>query len=356
MNAIWQKSLRLQTPLLAVACVYSLGVVAEAVYYDVPWQEMQIFFRYMLLFVVALAFFAFGLAAGTYIAHVMKTGYWTASLKTRQSLAAIFSSGYTAYAVPAALVLAGNSLFLIAKSLIGVVNPFPRMKWDFYFSDLDKTLHGGRYPFEAVVPFVNMLHMGRFLDASYFLWLNVTLFFTVFNLFFDTRIHRRLRYIYVSLLSWILLGSVAATIFSTAGPMFYHRIYQAAPDIYGPIAKNLSDLRNGDILFTTVTRALLWKWQTNETKLDPNAISAMPSMHVAIAWLTVLYARSIGNFVTALAALFFGIIFAGSIYFGFHYAIDGYVSVAAVSLLWWLCGKVLDRYVTRDEDISGAGA
>jgi hypothetical protein len=33
----------------------------------------------------------------------------------------------------------------------------------------------------------------------------------------------------------------------------------------------------------------------------------------------------------------------GSAFLGWHYAIDGYVSIAVVSMIWWTVGRILNR-------------
>jgi hypothetical protein len=63
-------------------------------------------------------------------------------------------------------------------------------------------------------------------------------------------------------------------------------------------------------------------------------------MHVAVVTLNALMLSGINRFVGALGWLYAGVISVASVYLGWHYAIDGYVSIALVSLIWWLCGRV----------------
>jgi hypothetical protein len=68
----------------------------------------------------------------------------------------------------------------------------------------------------------------------------------------------------------------------------------------------------------------------------------MPSVHVGIgAWV------GFGLWRTRLriAGLLFAILtLLGSVRLGWHYAIDGYVSIAIVAVLWWLVGRFAVRW------------
>ena len=63
-------------------------------------------------------------------------------------------------------------------------------------------------------------------------------------------------------------------------------------------------------------------------------ISAMPSMHVAIATLNALMLSSLGRWQAVAGWAFAAIILFGSVYTGWHYAIDGYVSMLVVGVIW----------------------
>jgi TRAP-type C4-dicarboxylate transport system permease small subunit len=60
----------------------------------------------------------------------------------------------------------------------------------------------------------------------------------------------------------------------------------------------------------------------------------MPSMHVAQASLTAAAAFRVGKVLGWIATAYALLIFVGSIHFGWHYAIDGMVAVAATVAIW----------------------
>ncbi|MDE1152716.1 MAG: phosphatase PAP2 family protein [Micavibrio sp.] len=356
MTPAWRQALLSHRALLVLAVIYSVAVLAEAMYCGVPAHEVFHALRYAGIFLLTISIFAAGIYAGTYfgIMLVERRNAWTAVPILEERAGRYFSSADFTYACMGALVLLGNSFFLISKSLINVINPLHRLKWDFYFSAWDKFLHAGHYPHDLLLPAINAISAGRVLDFLYFFWLNAIFLLTLYNLFGDKMPHRRLRFLWVYFLSWVLLGSLAATVFNSVGPLFYHSFYPETPDVYAAVGQNIDTLQKQAFTFAGMTRVLLLRWQGNDAMIDANAISAMPSMHVAIAWLAVLYAREINRCFFYLVLLFFVCILIGSVYLGFHYAIDGYVSVIAVSMIWWIMGKVIDRHFTRVEKLGDA--
>lgn len=245
-----------------------------------------------------------------------------------------------------ALVLCGIGFFFTAKSLIPRLNPY---SWDPAIAAVEKVLHFGHYPHEWVMPLTDSVNLSFALDTAYLIWFAVMYAALAYNVFIDTDISRRLRFLWTFALSWILLGTLMAVGLSSTGPLFFGNFYPDIADPYKDLVAHFDALAaKGQNLSTARGRDLLLEWTKNERVINVNAISAMPSMHVAVAWMAVLYARTINRLVFAAAVLFFVLILWGSVYFGYHYALDGYVSVAAVTLLWWVLGKVFPRAKTAD--------
>ncbi len=236
-----------------------------------------------------------------------------------------------------ALVLCCIGFFFTAKSLIPHLNPY---SWDPAISGWEKALHFGHFPHEWVIPFTDSLNLSFALDTAYLIWFAVMYAALAYNVFIDTNISRRLQFLWAFALSWILLGTLMAVGLSSTGPLFFGNFYPDIADPYKDLVAHFEALAaKGQNLSTARGRDLLLEWTKNDRIINVNAISAMPSMHVAVAWLAVLYARTIHKAVFVAALVFFVLILWGSVYFGYHYALDGYVSVAAVTLLWWVLGK-----------------
>jgi len=82
-----------------------------------------------------------------------------------------------------------------------------------------------------------------------------------------------------------------------------------------------------------VSGYLLDNYRTGAPALG-TGISAMPSMHVAIATINALYLAGINRWAGIAAWTYCAIILIGSIYSGWHYSLDGYVSVIVVLAIW----------------------
>jgi hypothetical protein len=88
----------------------------------------------------------------------------------------------------------------------------------------------------------------------------------------------------------------------------------------------------------------LWDlYQHGETRLG-GGISAAPSMHVAMAWLYVLTTWRWWKPLAIPAIGFFAVIWVGSVFLGYHYAVDGLISIAGVSIIWRLVGRWVDGH------------
>ncbi len=149
--------------------------------------------------------------------------------------------------------------------------------------------------------------------------------------------------------SWILLGNILAAAFSSVGPCFYAEFYHD-----GYFAPLMDELRDGaqehPIVALTVMRYLL-----DSLAIDRfgTGISAMPSMHVSIAFLAslVMWQGTRLLWARLLAACFTAATFIASVHLGWHYAVDGLLGVAVIALIWIGVGRFIDRL---DGSASGA--
>jgi len=159
-----------------------------------------------------------------------------------------------------------------------------------------------------------------------------------FGLLAFVALHRdeslRRRYLWSMTLSFIVVGTILATLLSSVGPIFYHRFMP--DDRFGALMDSV--FAGGAAEMTRETAAYLLAAYQSKGDIIGTGISAMPSMHVAIVTLNALMLSSINRFVGTLGWLYLAVILVTSVYLGWHYAIDGYVSILVVSLIWWLTG------------------
>ena len=240
--------------------------------------------------------------------------------------------------VAACLVLLSLSIhtFPSFKILIPQLVPFA---WDGWFTDLDRALHFGRDPWLWLQPVLGYGQATVWLDRIYYLWFPVVFVPVAFAAFMPSTSVLRNRVIYAHVGAWWLLGIIMATGLSSVGPIFHPQL--TGEDTFAPLVAALEAVPGG--LTTLEVRDMLWGHYRGEKVASIGGISAMPSLHNALAVMLVLAARHVGRVLTVLATIFALTIFVGSIHLGWHYAIDGYVAAIAMLAVWKLAGRLAER-------------
>lgn len=335
---VWGAAFREYRWLLLVAGLYAATVSTLAlIVCHAPLSEFVMTIYVSVMISMKCIIFFVCMACSVWAYNVMTKGRKQGFVRYVEVSRIYIDGPAFARSVFATFVLSGIGFFFTAKSLIPRLNPY---KSDPAIAELEKALHLGHYPHEFVIPFTDSLHFSIALDTAYLVWFAVMYAALAYNVFIDSDINRRLRFLWTFALSWILLGTVMATGLSSTGPLFFNNFYPDLVDPYKDLVAHFDDLAaKGQNLSTARGREMLLAWTNNDRVINLNAISAMPSMHVAVAWMATLYARTVGRAVFAAALAFFVLILWGAVYFGYHYALDGYVSIVAVSLMWWGLGR-----------------
>ncbi|MFN2098460.1 phosphatase PAP2 family protein [Altererythrobacter sp. MF3-039] len=145
-------------------------------------------------------------------------------------------------------------------------------------------------------------------------------------------------------LIWILLGGVMATLLSSVGPCFLEEL--TGDRRFAPLMERLGALNDTEQLHSFTAMGYLLA--SRGTDAFGSGISAMPSLHVAIAFLTMLVVINQTRLllIRLTASAYFGIILIGSVHLGWHYLLDGLAAIPLVLFIWWACGRMarwLDR-------------
>jgi hypothetical protein len=205
------------------------------------------------------------------------------------------------------------------------------------FADIDHAIHG-------VDPWLLLRWMDPYTGVLQLLYTPSWLFCFVALTFAATLSPRlaplKSQYLWTMLICVVVLGQVSALAGISAGPLFYQEV-TGDPRFAG--------LVQHDELFRHMTgsavrvRDLLWHSFKSASPGLVSGISAFPSMHVSLATLFFLFARRIHP---ALGAAFGGyamLILLSSVHLGWHYAVDGYVSILATAAIWAAVGWALRR-------------
>lgn len=249
----------------------------------------------------------------------------------------------TAGLVVVALLPPFISTFSSLKAMISFVHPF---SFDPLFAELDRALHGGVDPWRLLQPVLGQPMVTSAVSFVYALW-----FFAMFTALlwygFSRRALRlRMRFLLSFVITWGLLGTVAATALASAGPCYFGRVTGLA-DPFAPLMEYLHRAQEIYPVWALTAQERLWELYQSSTLGLGAGISAMPSIHVASAFLVFLAARRTNRIAGVVAAAFFGLILVGSVHLGWHYAIDGYAGVLGAWAVWWVVGRWLIKSSRR---------
>lgn len=242
-------------------------------------------------------------------------------------------------------VIVFKSSFTALKAMIPTIMPFA---YDILFADLDRAVHFGIDPwrithavFDSPVAtgLINLAYNGWF----FVYWIVLMYFLLQF------RFHQlRMQYLVSFMICWFLLGNVLAIVMSSAGPCYYGLV-TGGMDTFASLMDRLSD-QNTQLneaghwldIWALGTQDRLWEYYITDTTGLGNGISAMPSMHVSVATLMALGVYRLNRW---WGYIFWGyalMIQIGSVHLGWHYAIDGYLSIILTLIIWKLVGTFIN--------------
>ena len=345
-------SLRENSPLLALVALFLIAADSLSASLGRPHRALDnvvsSYGGYLAVCVACLAF-AFIL----WILHVSLVRDISIQTKAFWRLIAteFFSRDRILLALPILAVWPLMALsFSLIKALIPAVVPY---YLDPFLDAADRAIHFGHEPWTLLQPLLGYPAVTYLIDRLYALWLFV-MYFALLLQITSTRDRRlRMHFLFSSMLAWILLGSVAATLLSSVGPCYFGNVV-GSPDPYAALMEYLrgtvehTELGFAGFGFTPELVAVrvqdvLWEYYQEGDIGFGRGISAAPSLHVASTWLIARMLQTYGRRAAIAGWSFFAIILIGSVHLGWHYALDGYLSIAGAWALWRLTGWLLDR-------------
>lgn len=226
--------------------------------------------------------------------------------------------------------------FTSIKNMMPLMVPF----WcDKLLADIGALLHGGRSPWFLLQPFLGYPIVTRAIEFLYApVWFLLLTGFPVLVATVTTSGNLQRRYLIAMMLCFVLLGNVAALVAMSAGPIYYGAVTGDASR-YAAISSYIQS-GSGSQYSAWDLQQYLWDcWRYGAVELG-TGISAFPSLHVSMATLFALTAGQIDRRLGATFGLYLAIILLGSVHLGWHYAVDGYFSIAATWLIWKLAGRL----------------
>ena len=242
------------------------------------------------------------------------------------------------------------TFFAAYKRMLPHVMPFSH---DAAFAEADRWLFLGADPWQVTHALFGGAWATYALQVAYNLWFFLMWLSIIYALLRVDRVAVRARFVLAFPLCWVIVGSLAATLMSSAGPCFYALV--GAGDHYLPLMARLAAI---DVELKAIApnlglgalgmQDMLWQGYVSERELFGGGITAMPSMHVTIAVLMACAARRIDRRLGHALAAFAFIIWIGSIHLGWHYALDGVVALPLTLGIWRLSGWLVERVVLRE--------
>jgi hypothetical protein len=224
-------------------------------------------------------------------------------------------------------------------------------------ADIDAWLHFGTDPWRWLFAVAQHERVLAVVEWNY----NVLWFVLCFGMLFYVATSPRTeairtRYILCFMLAWIVCGNLFAGPFLSAGPAFYGLVTGDETRFAEQMA--FLALSEGSNHSAVSYQNYLWQLHEAGKTGFGSGISAFPSVHVALIALNVLFAFEYSRRLGVLASAYLVVIIASSVYLAWHYAIDGYASVAIVAVIYVLARRWMvegDRSVTAPVASPDAG-
>lgn len=243
--------------------------------------------------------------------------------------------------VAAGLPMLGVAIILLPyfskmKSAIPLFNEYT---WDRAFIEWDRAIFFGQDAWQVLHPIIGYPIVTAFLALLYQLWFLLlypgVMFFAFARI--DSQVRRQFFLTYV--LSWTVIGGAMATMLASVGPCFAGPML-GITTFDAQMAYLYSANEQMPIMVLPVQEMLLDWYGKAENGLG-SGITAMPSMHCAIAFLYWIAVRRISAKWGAFFAVFFFITWISSVHLAYHYAVDGLVSLIAVAAIWALSQRII---------------
>lgn len=240
---------------------------------------------------------------------------------------------------------------LLLATLLASFNSFKQMilplagfRFDPFFAQADRALFGGTDPWRVTHAIFSTPEATLMIDSAYHGWFVPMSLGVIVCAFLSAGSYRvRTQYLLTYLGVWIGIGSIVAFLLPAAGPCYYSH-FVAPSASYDALTQKLLDAQVATDSTLAALRnqaKLLAAFGHSQLQLG-GGISAMPSVHNALAVLFALGAYQLNRVLGWTFGLYAVLIWIGSIHLGWHYAVDGPVAALMTFGLWRASGRVAD--------------
>lgn len=249
------------------------------------------------------------------------------------------------------LVLMACNLFFLTFTMVKTSLPHAVPFWaDPPLAALDRALHFGTDPYVLTHAVGGWIPPGAAMVLYMGVWLVPAMYLPVILVLFDADRDRVGRFLLLYGVGWALLGSVLALAGMSAGPVFYDQLMGGSR-----FAGLDAALATSGIAASTVgeVQRFLWEVHASGTQGVGSGISAFPSVHVGMACVVSLYLYERARWLAPLALAVVAAFQFLSVHLGWHYAVDGYASIAVILATWaWARRRQSARTAPELADLS----
>lgn len=273
---------------------------------------------------------------------------WQLNRNRPGSPTAFLKARYTAQPVKR-VVLSGLPLLAVAivflpffSKMKAAIPLFTEFTWDQTFIEWDRAIFFGYDAWEVLQPVLGFPIVTAFLALLYHLWFLLLYPGVMFFVFAKMDSQLRRQFFMTYMLSWALIGGLMATWLASVGPCFLNPLL-GNPHFDAQMDYLYSANEQIPIMVLNVQELLL-EWHGKSASGLGSGITAMPSMHCAIAFLYWIAVRRIHSGWGAFFGVFFFITWISSVHLAYHYAVDGLVSLLAVAAIWWASERIIKAW------------
>lgn len=345
-----QRSLRHHSWLLLYCLTYIAAALGYLAYGGYPHDLLLTSYALSTVIppLLAIIFIGFG--------HLCHQALHVRPFSPRGVLAALLSDERLTWkrvifsVIPVMLLPVFSSTFTSFKNAIPNIVPF---SYDVGLMQLDRLLHFGHDPWRLLQPLLGYPALTSALSYLYNLWFALMYLILYWQIFSLSNPRLRMQYLLSFAVIWTLAGNLLALLFSSAGPCFYAEIV-GNPGPYGELMAYLHAANEQFRNWSVEAQRYLWETYLGGNVATGGGISAMPSLHVAIATLQALLGWQAGRKLGLLLSAYAAVILVASVHLGWHYAVDGYFSAILAALVWVAVGRLLSS--RAGSRLAGPGA
>jgi hypothetical protein len=229
--------------------------------------------------------------------------------------------------------------FSLFSNMKGLISYYGTYSWDPFWAEMDRKLHFGTDPWRLLQPLLGYPRITQLINIFYNFWFAILIFFIYWQLLSRNNLNLRMQFFFTLFFTWGINGTLLAILLASGGPCYFEMM--TGSHYFAEQMNYLHEVHKNYTLWSVMTQEMLRDMYQKDHIMVGAGISAMPSMHVATAFLFFLLTSALNKKVGCIFGFNCFLILLGSVHLGWHYAVDGYFSIISTWLYWKLAGVIV---------------